>query len=299
MVTRSRVNSPEHELPGANQLWKLIGSQARSRNEFERVGALATAAGALELAFTASGFDFRARRKIKLSDKSPDFPTDEALETAIVARHQAVHRLSIPRPDECIQHVAVLYKGWSAFRRRFVTLDNAAKLAIEFLRTPHISGVMLFGSLARDYPHPADIDFLLFDDGELSSIWSDYGVLGVGSLLEAAQLSTKRNRAAEFLRWLDLVVVDGGLFGSNPGYTATAIAMQRDPLFFLNVADGLLMFDESTHTWTKSVPDFFRRLAVLRNQLDEVGLPRSSFVRVRPVPNFGLPQLALLRRNKK
>jgi predicted nucleotidyltransferase len=260
--------------PPADRQWKWIHQQALSSNEFERVGALATAAGTLEVAFTAVGLDFSQRGQAGPAAQDAEWPAANQLEAALVARHRGVHNLTIPTPDQCMTHIGVLYQAWRALRRQFVTKANAAQIAAEFLARRDISDVMLFGSLARGYPNPADIDLLILDNGELSSPWSEYGTLEVASLLEAACLSTKRNRAAERLRWLDLVIVNGDLFGTNPAYTGTVLRRQRDPFFFLNLADGVLAYNRSTGLWVNSARQIFERLAALRTQLEEVGLVR-------------------------
>lgn len=285
-----------------DKYWVWIHQQAESTNQFERVGAMANAVGALELALTASGLNPKRRKAISTTEY-PGWPESNELEDAYLIRHRAVHGLKVPAPEECKKHVATFYQAWLALRRRFVTIENAARLANEFLRSRHISEVFLFGSLPRrspyrSLPEPGDIDLLIVDDGTLSWRWSRYGKVLVDSLLESAELSTKANRAAERSEWLDLVPVHGKLFGINRAYTATVFRHQTDPFFFINVADGLLAFDQPSGKWVNNPPLIFRHLAHLRKQLRHMSLVRpqlgdsdnSSTYEGAPLPPFSFDE---------
>jgi predicted nucleotidyltransferase len=277
-----------------DKYWLWIREQAGSRNRFERVGALANAVGSLELAMIASGLNPKRRKSVSRT-KYVGWPQKVELETAYLVRHQAVHNLKVPEPKDCRLHVGTFYEAWQALRRRFVTIENAAQLAKQFLARRHISGVFLFGSLARQWQKPRDIDLLIVDDGTLSWRWSRYGTVLVDSLLESAALSTKENRAAERSGWLDLLPVHAKLFGINRAYTKSVFRHQTDPFFFLNMADGVLAFNPVSGQWVDEVPLFFGHLAQVRKQLEHmslVGAQRDGRVKTVTEESTALPPFA-------
>jgi hypothetical protein len=44
----------------------------------------------------------------------------------------------------------------------------------------------------------------------------------------------------------------------------------------MNLADGILLYDEESSRWTDTVPQFFETLAELRARLEEVGFVGSQ-----------------------
>lgn len=200
-------------------------------------------------------------------------PSLTDLQAAADARNIAVHPpRTVPGPRECVAHALVFFRAWCALQRTFVTTQKAAELASDFRSLGFVYEVFLFGSLARGADHPRDIDLLILDDGELSFQFYDYGERTVESLLESANLSTPVNRAAERCAWIDVIAVDRESFTNDKGYRRALAKRQKDPLFFVNIADGMLSFDQRDGTWNSKRPPVFELLATLRRELEEIGV---------------------------
>jgi hypothetical protein len=80
--------------------------------------------------------------------------------------------------------------------------------------------------------------------------------------------SSSDRRAAAECGWLDYVFVDGTRFGEDRGYTLSLCQSQRDPLFMINISDGLLKYDRVSAAWIDQRPQVFQRLANLRRLLE-------------------------------
>lgn len=189
---------------------------------------------------------------------------------AIRCRNEAVHEHHVPNPEECKIHLGVLHKVWRELRRTFVTRQQASTLAAKFLEieldTKAVKNVFLFGSLARGKRDPRDIDLLIFDNGELSFAATGYGE--VDAILNYKSIDSPENRAANQCGWIDLVLIDGSRLGADKDYTLSIAKTHDDPLFLINISDGLLSYVPGTKRWSKERPPVFERLALLRRQLE-------------------------------
>jgi predicted nucleotidyltransferase len=252
--------------------WPDLHHKAMLPNDFDRVGALANAVSAIEIALTAAGIPREKREgimsRIKNSDvlkNSPSLPEWSNIKEAIEARNSAIHDANVPKDVDCLRHINVFHKLWGELRRTFVTHEQAAALASSLLKTNAISKVFLFGSLARNELDPHDIDLLLFDEGEFSYLDNSYNDR---ALILGESIDTLQNRAALECGWLDFVIIDGRLLGANKDYTLSFSKKNNDPLFLVNVSDRLQMYDQAQNSWVKQRPQVFERLATLRQQLE-------------------------------
>lgn len=264
-------------LPPRDLFWRRIEANAKSPDGFERVASLATAAGSVEEALTASGVPRKGReglasRAKQVTSFSPLWPSWQELQAAANARNTAVHTRIVPRPAECASHTLILYRAWCALQSAFVTRKKAAELATDLLSLDFVRDVLLFGSLTRRTSFPRDVDLLVLDDGELSFQFYDYGERKVESLLESADLSSAVNRAAERCGWLDVIVVDQDLFLHDKSYRLALAKKQKDPLFFVNIAERILIFDRDNGEWSEKRPEIFERLGSLRRELQSAGV---------------------------
>lgn len=261
--------------------WSEVRRKARSSDEFDRVASLAAAVGFLEFALTASGVAKKARQgfmaRIRDSGISgiKGWPSIADFKSAVDARNRAVHENQVPDPQRCSSCFGTFHKAWRTLRRRFVTKKTAADLAYGFVNSQSFSAALLFGSLARSKRDPKDMDLLLLDHGEISAWASHYGVFSTQAseiALDSADLLTETNRAAIECGWLDIVVINGDLFGVNQAYTHSIARIQPDPLFFVNISDGLLTYDATRSRWVNRRPQVFERLGLLRTQLENEGI---------------------------
>lgn len=257
--------------------WPDIQRLASSHDDFERTTSLAIAVGSLEVALTALGIARDPRqgflRRLELSgilSRAPGAPSLAEIRTATNARNSAVHNHAVPDRKQCTAHVKTLENGWAAFRRLYVTRKTAATLARHLLDFDVISDVFLFGSLARGHSDPVDIDLLLYDDGDLSSISSHYGdstFFVREMMLDDIFFGDEAVRAALRLGWLDYILIDGTRFGEDKKYTLSLAQAQRDSLFFVKMSDALLRYDRKGDRWVKARPKVFQRLATIKAQL--------------------------------
>jgi predicted nucleotidyltransferase len=260
-----------------NRRWRLFERNARSPNDFKRMTALLGAFGSLELALSASGVrsPHSKETRERAADGAQDWPDPDHVEAAARARHAAVHSLKMPDTHVCLAHLTVVFQAWLSLRNRFVTKQNAALLARQLLQHRSSKHVLLFGSLARDH-EPRDVDLLVLDDGDLSAHWISYRAAQAQSVLEAFSIGSREVRAAERSGWLSTVFVNEELFGIHGGYTLHLMTSQPDPLFFLNLSDGLLGFDPESNAWSSQVPEVFTRLAELRTRLEAATVVRKQ-----------------------
>lgn len=235
------------------------------------------------------------------------WPSQDDLEAAISARNTAVHDfptaeaqlgtfIQKSKPRTSHDHIAIFYEAWKVLRATFVTKENAAKIAGRFLQpapvatdtsddtdwlepdllsADSIEAVYLFGSLARGTSEPADIDLLLMDRGPLSWLIDLYEE-GGGSLMDALDdrnFLTAPERAAAASGWLDILAINGQLFDRNLWYRTAMLRSHMDPLFFLNIAPDLSIYDADQGQWRPHRPVPFEHLASLRQELDRVGVP--------------------------
>jgi predicted nucleotidyltransferase len=261
--------------------WSDIFRLSKSKDEFERTTALATAVGALEVALTALGVPRDPRQgfqrrldESQLLSRLKSAPATPDLRPAIAARNNAIHAHKVPDPKRCRAYIQTLHDVWSALRGLYVTRDRAADFAKRLLGMDIISDVFLFGSLARGHRTPKDIDLLLYDDGELSSVSRGYGWIAE-SVLDEFFRDDAAVEAAVRLGWLDCVVIDGTRFGDDKKYTLAVAKQQTDPLFFVNISDALLRYDTRRTAWIKKSPRIFQRLATIRAQLATENVIRS------------------------
>jgi len=280
-------------MPNIREEWNHIRRKSNSEDKFDRVASLAFAVASLEVALVASGVDKQhnegiLRRLIRgglLTDTN--LPSEDTIKTAIEARNLAVHQTVIPEKSECQTYVNTLYTIWSSLRRRFVNQENAATIAAELYESHNVLDVYMYGSLARGKPDPNDMDLLVFDDGEVSYLSSEYGLFAglsiVEAILELAGILNEKNRAAINSGWFDCIVINGNLFGNNIEYTRSVARIQPDPLFLLNISEGLLEYDYSQNLWVKEKSPSpkgntrpFDKLASLREELKKIGVVTSQ-----------------------
>lgn len=264
-------------LPSA---WHRIKREAASEDEYDRHTALSRACGTLEQALVACGVQGekgrlppRIRRSPAKTDK--EWPPESKLLAAVTARNCAIHEMDVPKRIECIAHVGTFYNAWCALRRNFVTKERAADLASRLLKSGFFHEIFLFGSLAGDRSDPWDIDLLLSDLGEISSLATGYGhgdsESSVAGVLKQFSLLTEAEHAAVACGWLDFVAIDSRRFDTK-SYREWIVRLQPDPLFFLNIAVDLLVYDPNGRQWTKSPSAVFKRLASLRLELEKEGI---------------------------
>jgi hypothetical protein len=267
--------------------WGEIVRFAEQEDEFSRTNALATAVSCIERALDALGFQRQGREGVQARIKRgqvlqlKNAPDENALGGAIRARNEAVHEHVVCDPTTCARHIGTLRKAWWAMQAAYVTKTNAADLARELLKIEGVSHVFLFGSLViPGKRNPQDIDLLLFDDGEYSSLMSKYIGRETG---EESFLATTEAQAAFRCGWLDYLFIDGTRFGTDAEYTLALTQRQLDPLFFVNIAGSLREFDPVSSRWLDKRPQAFSRLAALREQLAiENIVPRSQGAGSKP-----------------
>lgn len=261
--------------------WKNIKRRSRSADDFERLGSLAAATACTEVALTALGIEkldregpvSRLRRSGLVGSKH--FPALDEIDAAVKSRHFAAHEFRAAPPEECEKHIRTLSKTWCALRGAFVTKAKAAQLAKQLLTAERLTEVFLFGSLARGKKEPKDIDLLIYDDGDISFLRSEYGASSMSIArytLEAGSMLSPANEAALECGWLDIIVINGDLFGTNQRYTHSVACLQHDPLFLINIADDLRWYDPDDGKWKRNRPEVFQRLALLRRSLEVEGL---------------------------
>src|SRR5262249_27739053 len=251
--------------------WREISQYARQEDEFSRTNALAMAVGCIERGLDALGIHRLGRQGVQARIQnsrvfdSKHAPDPNALRQSIQARNAAVHNHVVGDADECTKHISTLRQAWRTMQAMYVTKTNAADLARELVKIEGVSHVFLFGSLAvSGKRNPQDIDLLLFDDGEYSSLMSKYIGREAG---EESFLATTEAQAASRCGWLDYLFVDGTRFGTDAEYTLGLAQHQHDPLFFVNIAGSLREFDPVSSRWLDKRPQVFSRLAALREQL--------------------------------
>ncbi len=258
-----------------NERWSDIRSAARSPDPFDRTFALSAAVTCVEVGLSAVGIEkdpkregvqSRLRRWEKQNGKS-EFG-DKKYHEAFEARNVASHSHVVAEPKVCQEHISALSDVWRALRRAYVTKETAATLAEAILDASVATDVFLFGSLVRRRTEPKDIDLLLFDRGDVSALnWGGYS--STDFVLEDELFgSFPDRRAASVCGWLDYVFVDGTRFGEDRAYTLSLCQSQRDPLFMINISDGLLKYDRVSAAWIDRRPQVFQRLANLRRLLE-------------------------------
>jgi predicted nucleotidyltransferase len=248
---------------------------AHGLDELERTTALATSVASLEVALTALGIPKVSKQGFlnrfetsSLISRVKDAPTIAEIKAAVEARNRAVHGQPVPDPKQCVAHAKALFKTWCGLRRLYVTRETAGRLAMEFLASGAVTHVFLFGSLAvRGRKDPKDIDLLLYDDGELSSISRRYRGTVENWFLDEIFSDHSAVEAALRLGWLDYLVIHGKRFGHDKQYTQSVVRQQADSLFFVNIADAILKYDISKRKWTVDRPKIFLRLASIKEQL--------------------------------
>lgn len=268
-------------IPSQKRHWQSITRKSKSIDIFDRLAALTRAVFYLEPALIAIGSDRRNREGvtaiIRRSDIAQDAncPPMDVILRAIEARNLAVHEGKIPGPDECVIHTQVLYETWSCMRRRFVTINKSAELANKIMDSGLFSDAFLFGSLARNRVDAGDIDLLLFDDGEISSLGIDYKsvqLLMTQYVLEATALYTSEYKAAFECDWIDILVIDRRNFGKNIDYIRNLVRHQADPFFFLNITDRILRLNTTSGTWNDQLLPPFDRWQAMRRSLVAEGI---------------------------
>jgi predicted nucleotidyltransferase len=167
---------------------------------------------------------------------------------------------------------------WNKLRHNFVTKDNAAEIAEIFLGVKTddeliIDDIFLFGSLAREMKDPNDIDLLLFNSGEWSSLLFDDYSREIRPNIETLENIFTENPyldAAEKSGWFDYQVIDGIRFGEDSKFRRALIKKQRDPLFFVKISDNLLKYDATNSSyWVDESPQVFKKFADIKKQLQE------------------------------
>ncbi len=287
--------------------WADLRRKSRSSDPWDRLAALAGALGSIERALDAldverrprEGFmsrlrrsghipgplpkSKRPRRPLTLQERLKRLMTHRwnlvSVERAADARHAAVHGKGVVGPRKCEEHFLTIYRLWRHLRSRFVTRQNAARLSADLLSSGLATEVFLFGSLLRRSQGARDIDFLLFGCQDLpfrrAADYSGEATLSTVLLLEAADIASAANVAAAEIGWLEIIFVFGDHFQHDRSYRAQIAQSQVDPLFFLNIADGLRRFDPASRRWTAEVPEVFSRLATLRRRLEKEGMVRA------------------------
>jgi predicted nucleotidyltransferase len=259
--------------------WNEFKQRAGAENEFDRTSALLHAVTYVELALKAVGVGKKNEpvkvriKKLYSLQSVKGLPMQEKLEQVIDIRNIVAHEHKVPSPQVVKECVSILHKAWHCMRRNFVSRNNAAKLAKTILDSSYISNVFLFGSLTRTSRcrDPRDIDLLLFDAGQFSFYKFGYGDIPpivTDLLISKTALGSEANMAAIKCRWIQLIFVDGNRFGVDKQYTLDWAKNHHDPIFCLNLSDGLQKFDPTSEKWVKDVPQVFERLARLRLQLE-------------------------------
>lgn len=231
----------------------------------------------------------------------------DLLRKSIAARNKGVHSDQDIAEAECEQYVDVIHMAWQLLHDHFVTQLKAAGFAKLFLestyiedpvneddpnelivRAPNFSEVYLYGSLARQTDTPNDIDLLLILSSGARMCDLTYSADNVDkeqSILRdldewerEPKFNIPQNIAAVACGWLNLSLIDEQ-FGHERIRTAEIAALERDPLFFLNVARDMLRYDPTQGVWVRDLRSLpvFCELTALREELVKIGiLPASS-----------------------
>lgn len=267
------------ERRGWSHLEEMAGKQERELRQVSLIRAYSWIEHALGAAGLRRGRDpvskllFQAFEKKLLSYSL----TSETIRKAVQTRHAAAHMDTVPDTKTSSEAIRVLKDIWESLRKHYVTLATAAEIARLIQSRDGILSVSLFGSLARNSCDPNDIDLLVFDDGRYSDKIdpTDRQYLDTGKLTRTAM---KLLRMMDFpfphvlnCRWLDIVIIDGTLFGKNITYTRNISTHQPDPYFFLNISKDLRDYDFARNKFidTSKVP--FLELRTISSTLAKMG----------------------------
>ncbi len=259
-------------MAGFAKYWPEVMRRARRKSPIDRAGALSTAVTLLELSLPALGIKkdraggLRGAVAAFLSDRVGGVAFDDvAFRAAVHARNLAIHEHTVPAAGSVRRHVQAVYRAWISLRREYVTRENAAEVAQALLTANFGTDVYLFGSLAREARGAGDIDLLVYDEGSLSYLGSEYGeeTSGLQSVVLQDALGAAESAALR-CGWLDIVVVDGRRFGADRAYTLGVAERHHDKLFFVNISRDLRRYNKETMDWTAERPTLFTRLESIR-----------------------------------
>jgi predicted nucleotidyltransferase len=265
--------------------WRNIEQRASASERISRRDAVIQAYAWTETALQASGLTKGsvAKRLLLAQQKGMlrTSLTEGVVRNAIRVRHDAAHDRTLPGSDQCKKAVDCWLSAWNDLRMAYVTVERARNIASQITCIDGIIRVFLFGSLARSVRNPGDIDLLVFDNGACSDVIeadSEFGYKDTQRITQKAidllgLADTTLDEAAR-CRWLDLLILNGELFGSNLDYTRRVSRRQPDPYFFLNMSKDILEYSGSSFANT-TFPTFIelRRIA---EDLDKLGLPAYS-----------------------
>lgn len=203
----------------------------------------------------------------------------ETVRNAIGIRHSATHEDAVPSSSACVKAVETFRDIWHALSRHFVNIGTAVSIGTNIHRQHGILSVCLYGSLAREASEPNDIDLLVLDNGVYSS------ELGFDKYEEGTFNSVKATKDAMLLlgilskklvccaecRWLDIIVMNGHLFGYDFEYTTDIRKAQPDPWFFVNISRDLREFDPTARSFMHTSRFPFEQLRRSRADLERLG----------------------------
>lgn len=204
--------------------------------------------------------------------------TSDVLREAIRVRHEAAHKDTIPSDNVCSEAVVVLRNAWSDLRRAYVTFQHALDLASRIAAVDGVLHVLLFGSLARGDADPGDIDLLALDDGRYSAeIEADesFDYQDTTHIAKHAfrllHLRDATLKHAAICRWIDLLVFNGKLLGTDAEYTRDISARQSDSHFFLNIARDVRQYLAYPRRFEAATVPVFVSLQQISTNLEILG----------------------------
>ncbi len=205
---------------------------------------------------------------------------EEKVRQAVNIRHRATHQDDVPDQHNAREAVKIFRDIWHALSRHFVNLDSAVEIGSMFINKPNVDAVALYGSLAYEGEEPNDIDLIVIDDGRYSeyvhpSPYSKGNFSMLRTTLKVLNLvgvdSPKLKQCAR-CRWLDILIIDGDLFGKDPAYTTEMCEAQPDKWFFLNIARHLKELNIERRCYVETRRSPFYELCKLYQQIEEMGL---------------------------
>jgi len=265
--------------------WKYLLELAESDSRDDRQVALIRAYSWVEHALGASGLHRRKEPVASLLLKAhregllPATLSIDTMRKAVNTRHLAAHMDTVPGPTECHEAVEALCDTWHSLKRSYVTASNAVEAARMIMSVVGVLSISLYGSLARNSPQPNDIDLLVFDDGRYSHSVnrSDLAypdrVRLTRTSLRLLGLHQSPLEHVVNCRWIDIMLINGTLFGADGGHTRMVAKCQPDPYFFLNIAPDVRDYSMNGNCFVDTRVELFLKLREVIQTLCEMGLP--------------------------
>ena len=269
--------------------WEYLINLSSSLNRDERQISLIRSYSWIEHALGASGIK-RDKKPISsllhqafdqnlLSNKMTTHQLSlDKIKAAIKTRHEAAHIDEVPSANKCKYAVETLRDTWIALKNNYVTLNNASYLAKIIMEKEGILSVNLYGSLSRRSKYPNDIDLLIFDDGRYSKNFQEEDLSYKDRIMITRKTLNLMNLLGSPInhvvncRWLDVMILNGGLFGADHNYTSKIMSHQPDPYFFLNISSDIIQYNFAENCFISTQIGIFQKLQEIKNNLISFGL---------------------------